>query len=101
MSSNAIELGQFLSVEQGQQSLELAAIVGGGIELEGMSASIKSSSECIQSSNAISLSSCFERFSSSYSRIFLAGSRRHLNIRKTYERETAMTQIPDCCWRGS
>ena len=57
--------------------------------MEGKSASIKSISECIQSSNAlslfscsISLSSCFERFSSSFSRISLAGSRRQLRIRK-------------------
>jgi hypothetical protein len=76
----AVELSQFRSVEQTQQSLELAAVVGGAVELEGKSASIKSISECIQSSNARSLSSCFERFSSSFSRISLAGSRRQLSI---------------------
>ena len=71
----AVELSQFRAVEQAQQSLEFAAIVGGGVELEGKSASIKSSSECIQSSNAISFSSCILRCSA-------AGSRRQLSIRK-------------------
>ena len=89
MNSSAIKPSQFWAVEQRQQSLEFAAVVGRGVELEGKSASIKSISECIQSSNAlslfscsISLSSCFERFSSSFSRISLAGSRRQLSIRK-------------------
>ncbi len=89
MNLSAIQLSKLLAVEQRQQSLEFAAVVGGGVELEGKSASIKSISECIQSSNAlslfscsISLSSCFERFSSSFSRISLAGSRRQLSIRK-------------------
>jgi hypothetical protein len=82
MSSTAKKLGHLWAVEQTQQSLEPAATDGGGVELEGKSASIKSISECIQSSNAISLSSCFERFSSSFSRISLAGSRRQLSIRK-------------------
>ena len=82
MSSTAVKLCQLRAVEQAQHSLEFAAIVGGGVELEGKSASIKSSSECIQSSNVISLSSCFESFSSSFSRISLAGSRRQLSIRK-------------------
>ena len=36
------------AVKQAQQSLEFAAVVGGGVELEGKSASIKSISECIQ-----------------------------------------------------
>ncbi|MFM7551006.1 MAG: hypothetical protein ACKO8I_19510 [Cyanobacteriota bacterium] len=75
MSSTAKEIGNFRAVEQVQQPLEPAAIVGGGVELEGKSASIKSSSECIQSSNASSFSSCF-------SRISLAGSRRQLSICK-------------------
>jgi hypothetical protein len=75
MSSTAVKLSQLRAVEQAQQSLEFAAVVGGGVELEGKSASIKSSSECIQSSNASSFSSCF-------SRISLAGSRRQLSIRK-------------------
>jgi hypothetical protein len=82
MSSTSKEIGHFRAVEQAQQSLEFAAVIGGGVELEGKSASIKSSSECIQSSNASSLSSCFERFSSSFNRISLAGSRRQLSIRK-------------------
>ena len=71
----AIQLSQLLAVEQAQQSLEFAAVVGGGVELEGKSASIKSSSKCIQSSNS-------SFFSSSFSRISLAGSRRQLSIRK-------------------
>jgi len=75
MSSTALKPSQLRAVEQAQQSLEFAAVVGGGVELEGKSASIKSSSECIQSSNASS-------FSSSFSRISLAGSRRQLSIRK-------------------
>ena len=84
-----VEPSHLRAADQAQQSLEFAAIVGGGVELEGKSASIKSISECIQSSNAlslfscsISLSSCFERFSSSFSRISLSGSRRQLSIRK-------------------
>jgi hypothetical protein len=60
---------------QAQQSLERAAINGGGVELEGKSASIKSISDSIHSSNASSFSSCF-------SCISLAGSRRQLSIRK-------------------
>jgi len=71
----AKQLGHRWAVEQRQQSLEFAAVVGRGVELEGKSASIKSISECIHFSNASSLSSCF-------SRISLAGSRRQLSIRK-------------------
>ena len=89
MSSTAIQLSKFRAVEQAQQSLEFAAVVGGGVELEGKSASIKSISECIQSSNAISFSictlpcfSCSISLSSCFSRISLAGSRRQLSIRK-------------------
>jgi hypothetical protein len=89
MSSTAIELSHHWAVEQAQQPLEFAAVVGGGVELEGKSASIKSSSECIQSSNAISFSICFLSFfscsvslSSCFSRISLAGSRRQLSIDK-------------------
>ena len=85
----AVELSQFRAVEQTQQSLEFAAIIGGGVELEGKSASIKSISECIQSSNAISFSictlpcfSCSISLSSCFSRISLAGSRRQLSIDK-------------------
>jgi hypothetical protein len=58
MNSTAKEIGHLRAIEQAQQSLEFAAVVGGGVELEGKSASIKSSSECIQSSNASPLSSC-------------------------------------------
>jgi len=75
MSSTAIELSHLWAVEQAQQSLEFAAIACGGVELEGKSASIKSSSECIQLSNASSFSSCILRCSA-------AGSRRQLSIRK-------------------
>lgn len=73
MNSTAKQLGHFWAVEQSQQSLEAASVVGGGVELEGKSASIKSISECIQSSNMSS-------FSSYFSRISLAGSRRQLSI---------------------
>ena len=73
-ASAAVQPSQFWAVEEAQQSLEFAAIVGGGVELEGKSASIKSSSECIQSSNAISFSTCILRCSA-------AGSRRQLSIR--------------------
>ena len=82
MSSTAKELGNLWAVEQCQQSLKLAAVVGGGVELEGKSASIKSSSECIHSSNALSFFSCSISLSSCFSRISLAGSRRQLSIRK-------------------
>ena len=75
MSSIEIELSHLRAVEQAQQPLEFAAVACGGVELEGKSASIKSSSECIQSSNAISFSSCILRCSA-------AGSRRQLSIRK-------------------
>ena len=75
MNSTAKELCHRWAVEQVQQSLEGAAIAGGGVELEGKSASIKSSSECIQSSNASSFSSCILRCSA-------AGSRRQLSIDK-------------------
>ena len=96
MSSNAKEIDHLRAIQQAQQSLEFAAIVGGGVELEGKSASIKSISECIHSSNALSLFSCSISFSictlpffscsmslsSCFSRISLAGSRRQLSIRK-------------------
>ncbi|WP_341899945.1 hypothetical protein [Synechococcus sp. UW140] len=89
MSSTAKEFSHLRAVEQVQQSLQGAPIACGGVELEGKSASIKSISECIQSSNAISFSSCFvlcfERsisLSSCFSRISLSGSRRQLSIRK-------------------
>ncbi len=75
MSSTSKEIGNFRAVEQVQQSLKFAAVVGGGVELEGKSASIKSISECIQFSNARSFSSRILRCSA-------AGSRRQLSIRK-------------------
>ena len=74
MTSAAIELSQLRAIEQVQQPLDFAAIVGGGVELEGKSASIKSSWECIRLSNASTLSTCIERCSA-------AGSRRQLSIR--------------------
>jgi hypothetical protein len=89
MNSTAKEFGHLRAVEQAQQSLEFAAVACGGVELEGKSASIKSISECIQSSNAISFSictlpffSCSISLSSCFSRISLSGSRRQLSIRK-------------------
>ena len=89
ISSTAVKLSHLWAVEQVQQSLEFPAVVGGGVELEGKSASIKSISECIQSSNASSFSictlpffSCSISLSSCFSRISLAGSRRQLSIRK-------------------
>jgi hypothetical protein len=75
MNSTAKQLSHRWAVEQTQQSLECAAIVGGGVELEGKSASIKSISDSIHSSNASSFSSCILRCSA-------AGSRRQLSIRK-------------------
>ena len=89
MTSTAVKLSQFRAVEQAQKSLEFAAVIGGGVELEGKSASIKSISECIQSSNAISFSICFLSFFSCSFSIFscsicisTTGSRRQLSIRK-------------------
>ena len=82
MSSTAKQLGHLWAVEQTQQSLECAAIDGGGVELEGKSALIKSISESIQPSNALSLFSCSVSLSSCFSRISLAGSRRQLSIDK-------------------
>ena len=70
-----VELRHLSAADQDQQSLEFAAVVGGGVELEGKSASIKSISECIQFSNARSFSSRILRCSA-------AGSRRQLSIRK-------------------
>jgi hypothetical protein len=75
MNSTANEIGHLRAGEQAQQSLEFAAVAWGGVELEGNSASIKSISECIHSSNASSLSSCILHCSA-------AGSRRQLSIRK-------------------
>jgi len=82
MSSTAKDFSHLRSVEQVQLSLQGAPIACAGVELEGKSASIKSSSECIQSSNAISFSSCFVLCSERSICISLAGSRRQLSIRK-------------------
>ena len=96
MNSTAKQLTHLRAVEQAQQSLEFAAVAWGGVELEGKSASIKSISECIQLSNAISFSICFlSFFSCSVSLlscfalcsersicISTTGSRRQLSIRK-------------------
>ena len=82
LSSTAIQLSHPWAVEQVQKSLERAAIAGGGVELEGKSASIKSISECIQLSNASSFSSCFVLCSERSICISLAGSRRQLSIDK-------------------
>jgi len=100
LSSRSPHLG---AAEQGQQALELAPVMGGGVELEGKSASIKSISDSIQASNALSFFSCSVSFlscsisllsrlrsicrsipfsSSSLSRISLSGSRRQLSIDK-------------------
>ena len=75
MNSSAIKLCHLWAADQAQQSLEFAAVVGGGVELEGKSATIKSISECIQFNNARSFSSRILRCSA-------AGSRRQLSIRK-------------------
>ena len=76
------QLNHRRAVEQAQQSLERAAIIDGGVELEGNPASIKSISECIQFSNAISFSSCFVICSESSICFSTTGSRRQLSIRK-------------------
>ena len=59
--------------EQFQEALKLASMGGGGVEVEGKSASIKSISDSTQSSSSICLSS-------SLSRLSLSGSRRQLSI---------------------
>jgi len=96
MNSSAVKPSQLRAVEQAQQSLEFAAIVGGGVELEGKSASIKSSSECIQSSNAISFSSCFVLCSERSICISLAGSRRQLSSRSNERKRDS--DEPDAPW---
>jgi hypothetical protein len=89
MNSTAKEVGHLRTVEQAQQSLEFTAVACGGVELEGKSALIKSISESIQPSNAlslfscsISLSSCFVLCSERSICISTTGSRRQLSIRK-------------------
>jgi hypothetical protein len=83
------EAEELRAAEQGQQALELASMGGGGVELQGKSASIRSFSDSIQSSNACSLSSCIalcssscSLCSSSLSRISLSGSCHQLSICK-------------------
>ena len=82
MSSTAKQFSHLRTIEQAQQALEFAAVAGGGVELEGKSASIKSISECIHFSNASSLSSCFVLCSERAICISTTGSRRQLSIRK-------------------
>ena len=108
MSSTAKKLSHRWAVEQGQQSLEPAAVACGGVELEGKSASIKSISECIHLSKTISLSICTLPFfsssmslSSCFSHISLAGSRRQLSIRKNERQGDNDEPAPHCCWSGS
>ena len=73
----AAELG---AGEQLQEALKLASMGGGGVEVEGKSASIKSISDSIQSSMACCLSSSSICLSSSLSRLSLSGSRRQLSV---------------------
>ncbi len=90
------------AAEQGQQALELASMGSGGVELEGKSASIKSISDSIQSSNACSLSSCaislLSRLRSISRSILLRsapGSRRQLSIDKNeWKRERDEPDAP-------
>ena len=82
MNSTAKEFGHLRATEQRQESPEFTAVVCGGVELEGNPALIKSISESIQPSNALSLFSCSVSLSSCFSRISLAGSRRQLSIDK-------------------
>ena len=79
---SAKKLSHDWAPEQGQQSLEGSPMIGGGVELEGKSASIKSISECIHFSNASSLSSCLVLCSERAICISTTGSRRQLSIRK-------------------
>jgi len=50
-ASTAVKLSHLWAREQGQPSLQHAAVAGGGVELEGQSASIKSMSDSIQSAD--------------------------------------------------
>ena len=63
------------ATKQLQEALKLASMGGGGVELEGKSASIKSISDSIQSSMACCLSS-------NASALSVSGLRRQLSIRK-------------------
>jgi hypothetical protein len=82
MNSTAKEFGHLRATEQRQELLEFTAVVCGGVELEGNPALIKSISESIQSSNAISFSSCFVLCSERAICISTTRSRRQLSIRK-------------------
>ena len=73
----AAELG---GGEQLQEALKFASMGGGGVEVEGKSASIKSISDSTQSSMACCLSSSSICLSSSLSRLSLSGSRRQLRV---------------------
>ena len=76
------QLQELGAAEQFQEALKLASMGGGGVEVEGKSASIKSISDSIQSSMACCLSSNSSFLSSSFSRLSLSGSRRQLSIDK-------------------
>ena len=94
----AAELG---AGEQFQEALKLASMGGGGVEVEGKSASIKSISDSIQSSMAC----CF---SSQISRRSASGSRRHLSncyaeafgYDKNERKRESDEPGAHCCWRG-
>ena len=87
------EAEELRAAEQGQQALELASMGGGGVELEGKSASIKSISDSIQSSNAC----CF---SSSILLCSAAGSRRQLSIRKNERKRESDEPDAPLLWDG-
>ena len=75
VSSNRQQAQKLRAAEQLQEALELASMGGGGVEVEGKSASIKSISDSIQSSMACCLSS-------KASALSVSGLRRQLSIRK-------------------
>ena len=75
VSSNRQQAQKLRAAEQLQEALELASMGGGGVEVEGESASIKSISDSIQSSMACCLSS-------KASALSVSGLRRQLSIRK-------------------
>jgi len=78
----AEELG---AAEQGQQALELASMGGGGVELEGKSATIKSISDSIQSSDACCISRSMLLCSA-------AGSHHQMNISNKEPNQDRMSQ---------
>lgn len=77
MNSSAIKLSYPWGVEKAQQSLEVAGVV----RSEGKSASIKSSFQCILSSNASPFSRCFVLCFEHSSYISTKELRRQLSIR--------------------